>query len=251
MTKTRTERRMEKKQALLLLVLVLIASLASFTLGVMVGRRGAERDLVLKQQAAEKILVAPAPARPLQVPAQTAEKTEQPAADQPKTETKLTFYDDLNKQGGAPLGSGINLPPAEQKPQTAAKPPLDLPEQPIVKKESAPAPAPTVAPAEKPAPQIAKAEETLTDTALIMPKVDPKGKVVLQVGSFAAAGDAGKMKQQLLDKHYPAFVAEADLGQKGVWYRVRLGPYADADAAKAMQQLLEKKERIKGFVTHQ
>lgn len=241
-TKTRTQRRMEKKQALLLLVLVLVASLASFTLGVIVGQRGATRELVLKQQAAEKILVAPAPARPAAVPVPPAAQAEQKVAGQAKEETKLTFYDDLNKQSVAPLGSGINLPPAEQKPEAATKPPLDLPAQPIVKKGS-------VAAAEKSAPQATKAEAAVADTALIMPKVDPQGKYVLQVGSFAAAGDAGKVKQRLLNKHYPAFVAEADLGKKGTWYRVRLGPYADSEAAKTMQQLLEKQEQMKGFVT--
>jgi len=231
---------MEKKQALILLVLVLVVSLASFTLGVIVGRQGAERDLVLKQQAAEKILVAPAPKRA--APAPPIAGTDQNLAEQAKEETKLTFYDDLNKQGTAPLGSGINLPPVEPKPKPVVKPPLDLPEQPIVKKEAAPQ-------ATQPAPAVEKTETAMADTALIVPKVDPQGKFVLQVGSFSTAGDAGKLKQRLLGKNYPVFVAEADLGKKGIWYRVRLGPYADGDAAKAMQQLLEKQEQMKGFVT--
>ncbi len=44
---------MEKRQALILLILVLAVSLASFTLGVIVGRRGAERDLAQKYQQTE------------------------------------------------------------------------------------------------------------------------------------------------------------------------------------------------------
>ena len=238
-TKTRSQRRMEKKQALLLLVLVLIVSLTSFTLGVMVGQRGAERDLVQKQQAAEKILVAPAP-RPSVAPPAPALAEVKPT-ETPKEETKLSFYDDLNKAGSAPLGSGINLPPAEVKPEPKVNPPLEQPSQPAAKKESAADP---VVAAEK-------APVSVAETALVMPKVASKGGYSLQVGSFAAAGDAGKMKQSLLDKRYPAYVVEADLGNKGLWYRVRLGPYADSEAAKAMQLLLEKQEHLKGFVTRQ
>jgi len=240
-TKTRTQLRMEKKQALILLVLVLIAALASFTLGVVVGQRGAERDLVQKQQAAEKVLVAPAPYRAAPAPSEQAGAV-QKGADAGKEETKLTFYDDLNKAGTAPLGSGINLPPAETKPEPVAKPPIDLPDQPIVKKETAPAKAQVP-------PAAGKDATVMADTAQIMPKVDPKGSFCLQVGSFAAAGDAGKLKKRLTDRNYPAFVAEADLGKKGTWYRVRVGPYADDEAAKAMQQLLEKQDQLKGFVT--
>jgi len=241
-TKTRSQRRMEKKQAVLLLVLVLVVSLTSFTLGVMVGRRGAARDLAQKQQAAENILVAPVPSRPAAPPpANPASMTEAKPAEVAKEETKLTFYDDLNKAGTAPLGSGINLPPAEKKTAPAIKPPLDLPEQPVVEKT-----VPSV-----PAVSAEKGQPVAAETALIMPKVDPKGRYALQVGSFATAGDAGKLKKRLLDKSYPAFVVEADLGNKGLWYRVRLGPYADADAAKSMLSLMEKQEQLKGFVTHQ
>ena len=81
------------------------------------------------------------------------------------------------------------------------------------------------------------------------PKVDPQGRYSVQVGSFSAAVDAGKMKQTLLDKGYPVFMVEADLGKKGIWYRVRLGPYADNDAAQTMLVLVEKQDKIKGFIS--
>lgn len=241
-SKTRTQRRMEKKQALILLVLVLVVSLASFTLGVIVGRRGAERDLAMKQQEAEKILVAPAPNRSEPAAAVT-ESTTEPATEATESETQLSFYEDLNKQsGGAPLGSGINLPPVEKK-EPSVKPPIDLPEKPIVQKPLTP-PAGETANVSQPAKQTAAIESN-------MPKTDSGGSYTLQVGSFSAAADAGRLKQKLLDKGYPAYVISADLGPKGTWYRVRLGPYADSAAATGMQQLVEKKEQLKGFVTRQ
>ena len=243
-TKTRTQRRMEKKQALILLVLVLAVSLASFTLGVVVGRRGAERDLAQKQQAAEKILVTQAPVQSVaEIAPQTAVKGagEAPAAgsaESDREETKLTFYDNLAKEEIAPLGSGINL-----LPKPAIEPPIKLPDSPIVKKQ---VPVVAVAKVEPVLPATKAAESTV-----VMPKHDPQGSYAVQVGSFAAAGDAGVFKKRLLDKGYSAFVVEADLGKKGLWYRVRLGPYADAKAAKTIQQLIEKKEQIKGFISRQ
>jgi len=245
-SKTRTQRRMEKRQAVILLVLVLVVSLASFTLGVIVGRRGAERDLAQKFQQTEKVLVTHAPA-PITSPVTepNSEKGAEVSAGEPATEeTKLTFYDDLAKET-APLGSGINLAPVAEKKDMTVQPPIDLPKQPIIKREVA-----TVAAVDAKAMQnksvTALAEVT---TATGLPKVVEKGTHAVQIGSFGVAGDAIAFKQKMVNKGYPAYVAEADLGKKGLWYRVRIGPYQDSSAAKTAQKYLEEKEKIKGFVT--
>ncbi len=242
-TKTRTQRRMEKKQTLILLVLVLAVALASFFLGAVVGRQGAERELAQKLQAAEKILVTPAP-KPVTetAPPVVAEQktTDAEPAAEAEEETELTFYDNLAKEEKipVPIGSGMNYP---DQPKPAVKPPIDLPDQPVVKRD-----APAVAVAKVGAPETSAPE---AETALIMPKTDSKGTYAVQVGSFAAAGDAGAFKQKLLTKGYPAFVAEADLGAKGLWYRVKIGPYGDAKDAKSVLQLIDNNEQIKGFVS--
>ena len=243
-TKTRTQRRMEKKQTLILLVLVLAVSLASFFLGAVVGRQGAERELAQKQQAAEKILVTPAPKAAAETVPPAVVEQQAPAekmVEQAEEETKLTFYDNLAKDEKVPLGSGINLPPqpkAEKQP--AVKPPIDLPDLPVVKKQ-----VPAVAVAKT---EIAPATAA-EDVPLIMPKTDPKGTYAVQVGSFSSAADAGAFKKKLNGKGFPAFVAEADLGAKGLWYRVKIGPYADGETAKSVLQLIDKKEQIKGFIS--
>jgi len=247
-TKTRTQRRMEKKQTLILLVLVLAVSLASFFLGAVVGRQGAERELAQKQQAAEKILVTPAPkpateTTPPVVAEQELADTE--PLDQTEEETELTFYDNLAKDEKipVPLGSGMNFPEQPKKQKTTVKPPIDLPDQPVVKRQAPAVAAANIEVPETPAPE--------AETALIMPKTDANGTYAVQVGSFAAASDAGAFKQKLLAKGYPAFVAEADLGAKGLWYRVKIGPYRDGDDAKSVLQLIDNKEQIKGFVSRQ
>lgn len=243
---------MEKRQAVILLVLVLVVSLASFTLGVIVGRRGAERDLAQKFQQTERVLVAHAPApasAPVTQPVTepdveegTVESTGEPATEEPK----LTFYDDLAKET-APLGSGINLAPAEEKKgKSAVKPPIDLPDQPIVKKN-----VPAVAVVEAKATQNKPEAASSGAAANKLPRVVEKGTHAVQIGSFGVAGDAIAYKQKMVDKGYPAYVAEADLGKKGLWYRVRIGPFQDSAAAQKAQKILEEKEKIKGFVTRQ
>ena len=246
-TKTRTQRRMEKKQALFLLVLVLVVSLASFTLGVIVGKQGAGRDLAQDDQVTEEVMPVRVPVQPKPLVASPPVKTEPtpvaPAVAEPPVEkTKLTFYDNLAKDGGAPLGSGINLAPQKELAKPVSKPPIDLPAKPIVKKTAAQVVAAVRPVAEGDAPAAPRAE---------LPTVDPQGSFSVQVGSFAAAADAGKLKQQLVKKGYPAFMVEADLGNKGIWYRVRVGPYANGEKAKSMQLHLEEQDKIKGFISRQ
>lgn len=230
-TKTRTQRRMERKQALTLLVLVLIVSLCSFTLGVVVGRRGAERDMA---QYAEprRIMVAEVPnSQP--VTASTSQEEGSPAEEE-----KLTFYDNLSRDEAAPLGSGINLPP--KKEPVKDSPPLA---KPVDAKVQSPAKEMSVAPVKKQTPVVAS-----TLPAKI-PSAVANGNFSVQVGSFSSVADAGRFKKSLVAKGYPTFIAEADLGSRGIWYRVRLGPYADANGAKKAMQIADQKDNIKGFVS--
>lgn len=237
---------MEKRQAVILLVLVLVVSLASFTLGVIVGRRGGERDLAQKLQQTENILVAqtPPPGSVATPTIDMSQKNTTQVTDSVVAEPKLSFYDDLSKQP-APLGSGINLAPVETQETTAvANPPIDLPDQPIVKKSTVDNSAVVKNVVEK------KTAKVVTATAEAkLPEVVPAGTHAVQIGSFGSVGDAIALKKKMLAKDYPAFVAEADLGKKGLWYRVRIGPYKNSAMAQIAQKILEEKENIKGFVS--
>ncbi|NCP78505.1 MAG: hypothetical protein GW833_04965, partial [Desulfuromonadales bacterium] len=48
-------------------------------------------------------------------------------------------------------------------------------------------------------------------------------------------------------KNYPVFIAEADLGAKGLWYRVLMGPFMSRDSALQAQAFAEEKDQLKGF----
>ena len=51
----------------------------------------------------------------------------------------------------------------------------------------------------------------------------------LQAGSFASADDADKLKAKLALLGYVASIQTVTIPDKGVWNRVRLGPYKSAD----------------------
>lgn len=253
--KTRTQRRLEKRQTIIILALLLLASLLSFVLGVTTGRRGAERDFAqqVKEQQEEVRIV--------QVPAAPAV----PAATEPRAETsggekgalvntvvenaRLSFYDDLVRDS-SPLGSGINQPPPEENRSPAATPPLELADQPIVAKGSG-----NQAPTEAvPVQSVQQQKQVATAAASaaadsLLPPVTAQGSHVVQVGSFGSAADAASLRQRLLDKGYPAFLAEADLGERGIWYRVRIGPFADSAGAGVAREIILDKEQIEGLVT--
>jgi cell division protein FtsN len=70
----------------------------------------------------------------------------------------------------------------------------------------------------------------------------------VQVGSFKRKADAIRFRDKLRKKKYKAFVNSADLGKKGVWYRVRVGKLRKKKEAEKLAEFLLKKEKLKGLV---
>lgn len=88
-------------------------------------------------------------------------------------------------------------------------------------------------PAVKPAPTVAKPAPAPTTTPPVTTKpadsAAAKVTYFLQAGSFQNADDAEKVKAKLAFMGMEANVQPATIPDKGVWYRVRLGPYHGAD----------------------
>ncbi len=62
----------------------------------------------------------------------------------------------------------------------------------------------------------------------------------LQVGAFQTEQEADNMKAQLALQGVEAIVQTAEIPQKGVWHRVRVGPFSDLDEInKSRAQLVE------------
>jgi cell division septation protein DedD len=215
---TRSQRRIERKQVVLVVVLILAVAGVSFFVGVLFGQRGGPlSDFspdVEKPTLSTVTTVAPSPPPVPEVAEVAEEKSE-----------KLTFYDNLPKGNQAPLGSGINLPPEQKKPEIEAKK-IDL-----AKPASSP-PEPTTA---------------MTKPATA-PAASSDGAFVVQVASFRTWEDAGKLATRLKSYKLTTYVESADLGAKGVWYRVLAGPYDSRESADQAAGLMKEKERLSALV---
>ncbi|MEO8332827.1 MAG: SPOR domain-containing protein [Gallionella sp.] len=62
---------------------------------------------------------------------------------------------------------------------------------------------------------------------------------LLQAGSFQNADDAEKLKAKLALLGVEANVLSANIPDKGVWYRVRLGPYKTAEEENIARKFLK------------
>jgi DedD protein len=208
---TRSQRRIERKQVVLIAVLILAVAGVSFGLGVMFGQSGGSLPGLSANGEKPKlpmvINVAPPPP--------------EAASEEPKKEEKLTFYDNLPKGNQAPLGSGINLPPEKKKSVTKTKKsvakPASLSPEPLQK---------LVAP----------------------PTASTDGGFVVQIASFRTSEDAGKLTSRLKDHKVTTFIELANLGEKGVWYRVLAGPYTSRENADQAAAFLQENERLSVLV---
>ncbi len=69
----------------------------------------------------------------------------------------------------------------------------------------------------------------------------------VQVYSFQDKARAGKALEDLKSKGYQAFLVVSDLGEKGTWYRVRVGGIADEKEAQVMLEKVRKNYKS-GFI---
>ena len=70
------------------------------------------------------------------------------------------------------------------------------------------------------------------------------GAYVLQIGAYKSQADADAAWKTFTAKHpmaggYSEDVRKADLGDKGVWYRLRMGSFADKAAAASFCEKLK------------
>lgn len=82
-----------------------------------------------------------------------------------------------------------------------------------------------------------KVDRVVKPSAPPAPKVKPSAPATdttpyfVQAGSFQSAADAEKLKAKLALAGFEATVQSVDLPGKGIWHRVRLGPYRGLAAA--------------------
>jgi cell division protein FtsN len=80
--------------------------------------------------------------------------------------------------------------------------------------------------------QIKEAQQQAAKTGV------PKENYVLQAGAFQNPADADNLKARLALLGVEANVEPTNLAEKGMWYRVRVGPYSRVDEINRVRQTL-------------
>lgn len=222
--KNRRERRAGNRQPKIAAVLMVAVAILSFGIGFMAGRNSVDPMPV--------VAVSSTPLQPVPMP-KTDPSIE--VIEEKVEEEKLTFFDTLPKGEQTPLGSGINVAPEETDPVAAkiAQQTLDV----------APSPAPV-----KPAPP----KEVVAPKPVVRPPTKAVASAnvphVLQISSFRSPDEAGILVRRLEKKGYQPYIQQADLGSKGIWFRVFLGPYASKEKAKTAAIRLKTDEKLESLV---
>ena len=218
----RRERRTSNRKPMFTAILLVVVAIFSFGIGYMAGRNSAPTVSATVASVPSKPITMPKPDPSIEV---VEEKVEG---------DNLTFFEALPKGEQQPLGTGINLPPEEKDP-VAAK---------IAQQAVEVSPAPAKAAPIKPVATVVKPSVKPAKTVV----ASAKAPHVLQVASFKSPDEAGILMRSLEKKGYLPYIQQADLGSKGIWYRVFLGPYANKDKAKTAALSLKVKEKLDSLI---
>lgn len=159
--------------------------------------------------------------KPAAAPLKLAETDQEPAAPVAKT---------APPKPAAPARIAQATPPPATAPAVATRPPRSL--NPAVAR-----PAPVVPESKPLAPP--KPVATAQPAAAAAPPAEThSGAVALQIGAYKSQDEADSAWKTFTHKHpmasaYQEDVRKVDLGDKGVWYRLRLGGFGDKSAASA------------------
>ena len=175
---------------------------------------------------------APAPAAPQAQPAPPA-KAAAPASEvktPPPAKTVAALIQQANSEPAKPVAKPPAAKPAAPPPAPAASA-TGAPRQLGAPVAAAAKPAAPAA-AAKPAAPVATAAKPATPAAA--------GGFVLQIGAYKSQADAATAWKTYQSKHaallagYSDNVQQVDLGEKGTWYRLRVGGFADREVATAL-----------------
>jgi cell division protein FtsN len=101
-----------------------------------------------------------------------------------------------------------------------------------------------------------KPRDPLVELARDVSKVDDapvvmqgaEGGFQLQVASFKDQGDADRFVEELLKRGHRAYRQPAYVADRGLWHRVRIGPFKSKLAAAKYKAEFDKKERMSAFL---
>lgn len=141
---------------------------------------------------------------------------------------EFTFYKTLTEKGDKTLSIELKTKP-NSNPERTAVASSDTPvEKPRSAAKTLPAPA-----------RSAIAEKSST----------PKVRYTIQIGSYPDRLSAEEDVKAMKKRGYAAFLVTTELPEKGTWYRVRIGSFANRQSAEKLAAELRSKEGINPFLT--
>jgi DedD protein len=213
---------------------------AAFSLGVLVGKRLASRAAVpasLDDLEALDAEAAPRPGRASPPPAGRGEVTRPGTGNgSPRAEPAAT--QDTVRVREPAVASPVPLPAAQSTPPPPAPPARPVP----VRTIPAPPAATSVAPGAR------TAQVTAPQTGALPAPPPDLGKFTVQVGATQDRVEAREMVARASKGGLHPYVAEARLAGRGLWYRVRMGAFADRAAAEQYRRDVERELRTPAVV---
>jgi hypothetical protein len=210
------------KQLVFLFILVASVLIATFLMGVKVGR-GVPLDRGVEGGEAFASATPPEAATPSQPAAAGGPPAAEPPAPAPEPDDELSYAKRLQGDQSAA--------PAEKLKAAAPAPPVSPPKPVNPPPATVAAPSPTSKPAPPPA---------AADTGR-------PGPFIVQLTALKVRSEAVTIVRGLVAKGYPAFVQDPAPGSPPL-YRVQVGGFPDRDAASQAARRLEKEEQFKPYV---
>jgi len=167
----------------------------------------------------------------------------------PKNED-FTFYKTLTEKGDKNVSIELKPRPKTDEPP-APKPQV---ERPVADEKEAKKEASAKPPAQRPE---QKAPQTVKPAPVQAAKKEPasakasnsKVRYTIQVAAYPDRGMAEDEVRGMKRRGYAAFVVATNLGDKGTWYRVRVGSFGNRQSAEKLAGELKAKEGITTFIT--
>ena len=223
--KEKYELSLDNRQIVSITVASLVALGGVFMLGVVVGKKLSAETAALQEQ-------------PKDLLGQLDRKTD--ALETVKADAALTFQDELTRKAPTVVGE-----PA--KPDAAIAPVAEL--------VKVPEPKPSLSETPKVEPvatrtvdggglkeAFGKAQRPPTETAA-------DGSWTVQLSAYQDKGEADRFAAGLRDKGYAPYIVEASIPGKGTWFRVRMGRFANRDAASRYMDDFRRETAMNAIVT--
>ncbi len=91
-------------------------------------------------------------------------------------------------------------------------------------------------------------DKAVTATGNLPDSASGSGKFTVQVRATQSQGEAEALGKRLRNSGAEAYVVKADLGAKGIWYRVRVGRYQSFSEAQKVGSQLKSKGSVTDFI---